>query len=144
MSKKLEGKTALVTGSTAGIGLEIARTLAVEGANVVLTGRSQQKLDNAVADIRASGGKHVSGILADAATEAGAATLLKAVPSVDILVNNLGIYEIKPFAEISDADWRHFFDTNVLGGIRLTRDAAPSWQRQREPWKPASRPPGLA
>jgi len=117
----LKDKTALVTGSTAGIGLEIARKLAVEGAEVVVTGRNQAKLDQAVASIRASGGAHVSGVLADAATEEGAAALVRATPSVDILVNNLGIYEIKDFAKITDADWRRYFEVNVLSGARLAR-----------------------
>lgn len=121
MDLQITNKTALVTGSTAGIGLEIARTLAIEGAHVVLTGRSQQKLNEAISSIEASGGANVSGIRADAATEEGAAIIIGAVPSVDILVNNLGIYEVKPFADISDADWRRFFETNVLGGVRLTR-----------------------
>jgi NAD(P)-dependent dehydrogenase (short-subunit alcohol dehydrogenase family) len=121
MDLNLNNKTALITGSTAGIGLEIARTLAVEGAKVILTGRSQQKLDEAVASIKASGGGQVTGIVADAATEEGARAIIESIPAVDILVNNLGIYEIKPFAEISDADWRRFFETNVLGGVRLTR-----------------------
>lgn len=121
MDLQLSDKTALVTGSTAGIGLEIARTLAVEGTKVILTGRSQLKLDQAIASIKASGGRQVSGILADAASEEGAVAIIAAAPSVDILVNNLGIYEIKPFAEISDADWRRLFETNVLGGVRLTR-----------------------
>jgi len=118
---QLKDKTALVTGSTAGIGLEIARALAVEGANVIVTGRAQAKLDQAVEDIRASGGKHVTGILADVTTPEGAAALVQAVPQVDILVNNLGIYESKPFAEISDADWMFYFDVNVLSGVRLAR-----------------------
>ena len=121
MDLKLRNKTALITGSTAGIGLEIARTLAVEGASVVLTGRNQRKLDEAVAHIQQSGGVSVKGVLADAATEAGARILIEAVPSVDILVNNLGIYEIKPFADITDDDWRRFFDVNVLSGVRLAR-----------------------
>ncbi|KQV80039.1 SDR family oxidoreductase [Rhizobium sp. Root1220] len=121
MNLDLERKTALVTGSTAGIGLEIARTLAVEGANVIVAGRNRDKLDAAVASIRASGGKEVSGVVADAATEAGASEIVKAVPAVDILVNNLGIYEIKPFAEIDDNEWRRYFDTNVLSGVRLAR-----------------------
>jgi len=118
---QLQDKTALVTGSTAGIGLEIARALAVEGASVIVTGRTQDKLDQAVEDIRASGGKHVTGIVADVATPEGAAALVQAVPQVDILVNNLGIYESKPFAEISDADWMFYFDVNVLSGVRLAR-----------------------
>src|SRR5260221_264401 len=122
MDLHLNDKTALVTGSTAGIGLEIARKLAVEGAKVVVTGRNQAKLDQAVASIRVSGGAHVSGILADAATEEGAAALVRATPSVDILVNNLGIYEIKDFAKITDADWRRYFEVNVLSGAVCVGD----------------------
>ena len=113
MDLKLNDKTALVTGSTAGIGLEIARTLAVEGAKVFVTGRSRDKLDKAVESIRASGGAKVEGVLADAATADGAAAILKAVPSVDILVNNLGIYEMKAFADIRDEDWLKLFQVNV-------------------------------
>jgi NAD(P)-dependent dehydrogenase (short-subunit alcohol dehydrogenase family) len=125
MDLKLKDKTALVTGSTAGIGLEIARALAVEGAKVVVTGRSQAKLDEAVASIRASGGSNVSGVLADAATAQGADALLKAVPAVDILVNNLGIYEMKAFVDISDEDWLHLFEVNVMSGVRLSRGYFP-------------------
>jgi len=125
MDLKLNDKTALVTGSTAGIGLEIARTLAVEGAKVFVTGRAQDKLDAALADIRASGGKNVEGVLADAGTAEGAAAILKAVPSVDILVNNLGIYEMKAFADIPDEDWLHLFDVNVMSGVRLSRGYFP-------------------
>ncbi|CAN5535673.1 SDR family oxidoreductase [soil metagenome] len=125
MDLKLNDKTALVTGSTAGIGLEIARTLAVEGAKVFVTGRGQAKLDEAVASIRASGGANVSGVLADAATAEGAQALLTAVPAVDILVNNLGIYEMKAFADITDADWLHLFEVNVMSGVRLSRGYFP-------------------
>jgi NAD(P)-dependent dehydrogenase (short-subunit alcohol dehydrogenase family) len=121
MDLHLNGKTVLVTGSTAGIGLEIARKLAVEGASVIISGRSQAKLDQAVDSIRASGGARVSGVLADAGTAEGAGALVRATPSVDILVNNLGIYEIKDFAAITDADWRRYFEVNVLSGVRLAR-----------------------
>ena len=121
MDLHLSDKTALVTGSTAGIGLEIARKLAVEGARVIITGRNKAKLDQAVDSIRASGGARASGVLADAATGEGAAALVPATPSVDILVNNLGIYEIKDFAAITDADWRKYFEVNVLSGVRLAR-----------------------
>uniref|UniRef100_B0T4Z0 D-xylose 1-dehydrogenase n=1 Tax=Caulobacter sp. (strain K31) TaxID=366602 RepID=B0T4Z0_CAUSK len=125
MDLKLNDKTALVTGSTAGIGLEIARALAVEGAKVFVVGRARDKLDAAVADIRASGGEKVEGVLADAATAQGAAAILQAVPAVDILVNNLGIYEMKAFADITDEDWLHLFEVNVMSGVRLSRGYFP-------------------
>ncbi|HEX5748475.1 MAG TPA: SDR family oxidoreductase [Archangium sp.] len=121
MDLQLNKKTALVTGATAGIGLEIARTLAAEGAEVLITGRSRAKLDQAVEDIRASGGKHIRGVLADAATAEGAALIQKEASGVDILVNNLGIYESKPFAEITDADWLSYLHVNVMSGVRLSR-----------------------
>lgn len=117
MDLQLTGKIALVTGSTAGIGLAIARRLAEEGAAVAITGRAPDKLAAAAGKI---GGK-VRTIAADPATAEGAETLVAALPAVDILVNNLGIYESKAFEEISDADWRRFFEVNVLSGARLAR-----------------------
>ena len=125
MNLQLTNKVALVTGSTGGIGLEIARKLAVEGVQVIVAGRNQTKLDHALENIRASGGAQVRGILADPSTAEGAALLLRAAPSVDILVNNLGIYEIKKFVEISDEDWTNYFEVNVLSGIRLARSYFP-------------------
>jgi NAD(P)-dependent dehydrogenase (short-subunit alcohol dehydrogenase family) len=119
MDLQLIGKTALVTGSTAGIGLEIARRLVTEGADVVICGRNQTKLDAASAEIGARG------VLADPATADGAAALVAAVPDIDVLVNNLGIYEAKPFGEITDDDWRRFFEVNVLSGARLARSYFP-------------------
>ncbi len=125
MDLQLNGKTVLVTGATAGIGLEIARTLATEGARVVITGRDPAKLDSAIAAIKASGGLHISGVLADAASAEGAAIIAKAEPLIDILVNNLGIYESKAFGDITDADWSHLFDVNVMSGVRLSRTYLP-------------------
>jgi NAD(P)-dependent dehydrogenase (short-subunit alcohol dehydrogenase family) len=123
MDLKLSGKTALVTGSTAGIGLAIAERLAQEGVEVVISGRNQAKLDEAAAKVGALG--KVRAVLADAASAEGAATLVAAAPDVDILVNNLGIYEAKPFTEITDDDWHRFFEVNVVSGARLARHYFP-------------------
>ena len=116
MNLQLEGKSALVTGSTAGIGLAIAAALAKEGAKVIVNGRTQARVDGAV---RASGA--ANGIAADLGTEAGARAVIERFPSVDILVNNLGIFEPKPFEQIPDDDWLRFFEVNVLSGVRLSR-----------------------
>lgn len=123
MDLQLEGKTALVTGATAGIGLAIAKSLAREGVEVFIAGRQAEKLDAAAAGIAALG--KVRAILADPATAEGAATLIALAPDVDILVNNLGIYEAKPFVEISDEDWHRLFDVNVMSGVRLARHHFP-------------------
>ena len=123
MDLKLKGKTAIVTGSTAGIGYAIAKRLAEEGVEVVITGRNQAKLDEAAAELSQSG--KIRAVLADPATAEGAEALIAAVPATDILVNNLGIYEAKSFAEISDADWHHIFEVNVVSGARLSRHYFP-------------------
>jgi NAD(P)-dependent dehydrogenase (short-subunit alcohol dehydrogenase family) len=116
MDLELKGKSALVTGSTAGIGLAIVAALAKEGAAVIVNGRTQERVDRAV---KSSGAAH--GIAADLGTEAGARAVIERFPAVDILVNNLGIFEPKPFDEITDGDWRRFFEVNVLSGVRMSR-----------------------
>jgi NAD(P)-dependent dehydrogenase (short-subunit alcohol dehydrogenase family) len=122
MDLQLDGKTALVTGSTLGIGYAIARALAREGARVVVNGRSDARVTEAVAKLRAevSGGK-VTGVAADLGTAEGVARLVASQPEVDILVNNLGIFEPKAFEEITDGDWLRFFEVNVMSGVRLSR-----------------------
>jgi NAD(P)-dependent dehydrogenase (short-subunit alcohol dehydrogenase family) len=105
MHVNLSGKSALVTGSTAGIGLAIAKGLATTGASVWVNGRKQETVNHAVDVIKAAPGAHVRGIVADVATEAGCKALAGAVPATDILVNNAGIFEPKPFFDIPDADW---------------------------------------
>ena len=116
MDLQLAGKSAFVTGSTAGIGLAIAARLAGEGARVIVNGRSQVRVDTA---LEQSGAAH--GIAADLGTAAGARAVIERFPEVDILVNNLGIFEPVPFERISDDDWRRFFEVNVLSGVRLSR-----------------------
>ena len=117
MNLKLENKTALVTGSTKGIGFAIARLLADEGANVIINGRSADATRAAAQKI----GGRARGVAADVSTAAGCAELFRQAPNVDILVNNAGIFEPKPFVEIPDADWDRFYQVNVMSGVRLTR-----------------------
>jgi NAD(P)-dependent dehydrogenase (short-subunit alcohol dehydrogenase family) len=122
MDMQLTNKKALVTGSTAGIGFAIASLLAQEGASVVVNGRSQRRVEQAVQRIRTERkNAQVTGIPADLGTKEGVNLLIRDVPVVDILVNNLGIFEPKPFAEITDEDWLRFFEVNVLSGARLSR-----------------------
>jgi NAD(P)-dependent dehydrogenase (short-subunit alcohol dehydrogenase family) len=126
MDMQLRGKRALVTGSTAGIGLAAVAGLFREGASVVLNGRTPQRVDEAVAKVRGLGDDgEVSGIAADLSTAEGVAELVRRLPEVDILVNNIGIFEPKPFEEIPDADWMRFFEANVMSGVRLTRHYLP-------------------
>ncbi|WP_315832006.1 SDR family NAD(P)-dependent oxidoreductase [Bradyrhizobium prioriisuperbiae] len=122
MKIDLSGKTALVTGSTAGIGHAIARGLAATGAEVVVNGRSQPNVDAAVASIaKAVPGSKVRGVAADVSTAAGCKALVAALPQTDILINNAGIFEPKDFFDIPDEDWTRFFEVNVMSGVRLSR-----------------------
>jgi NAD(P)-dependent dehydrogenase (short-subunit alcohol dehydrogenase family) len=121
MDLGLKGKRALVTGSTAGIGFAIAKLLAKEGAFVYVNGRTEERVKKAVGEIEGE----VDGIAADLTTAEGAKKLFGRVPQVDILVNNLGIFEAKPFLEIEDAEWTRFFEANVLSGVRVTRHYLP-------------------
>lgn len=120
MDLQLKGKTAIVTGGSAGIGLAIAKALAAEGVTVTVPGRSKEKLDKAVEGIR-----NVKTVVADVATAEGADSLIQQVPDTDILINNVGIYEPKAFADITDADWLKIFEVNVLSGVRLSRHYFP-------------------
>jgi NAD(P)-dependent dehydrogenase (short-subunit alcohol dehydrogenase family) len=117
----LTGKTALVTGSTQGIGLAIAEGLANSGARVAVNGRTPERVDEAVATL----GGDVIGIAADVATEEGAAELLRQLPDVDVLVNNLGIFGAVPAREVTDEQWRTYFEVNVLAAVRLIRSYLP-------------------
>jgi len=127
MDFELSGKRALVSGSTAGIGFAIARALAAEGASVVVNGRSEQRVAQAVLAIKNSGlpEADVRGIAADLGTAEGCAKMAQAAPEIDVLVNNVGIFEAKPFGDITDAEWLHFFEVNVLSGVRLSRTYMP-------------------
>jgi NAD(P)-dependent dehydrogenase (short-subunit alcohol dehydrogenase family) len=118
----LREKRALVTGSTAGIGFATARALANEGAHVTLNGRTEARVGDAVDRIRRElSNTTVDGIAADLSSGDGCRALIGHLPEVDVLVNNLGIFEPKPFEQIPDEDWIRFFETNVLSGIRLAR-----------------------
>ena len=128
MDLQLQGKRALVTGSTAGIGLAIARGLAREGAGVIINGRTAQRVDAALNKAGVSG--KVEGLAADLGTADGTRTAIERFPEVDILVNNLGIFEAKPFEDIPDADWLRFFEVNLLSGVRLSRHYLPGMKKR--------------
>jgi NAD(P)-dependent dehydrogenase (short-subunit alcohol dehydrogenase family) len=131
MDLKLSGKTAVVSGSTAGIGLAIAGGLALEGASVFVNGRTEARVQQAVEQVKTLKAQAkqsqgtVEGIAADLGTVEGCVDLFSELPKVDILVNNLGIFEAKLFAQITDEDWRRFFEVNVLSGVRLSRQYLP-------------------
>jgi NAD(P)-dependent dehydrogenase (short-subunit alcohol dehydrogenase family) len=126
MDLQLTSKTALITGSTGGIGLAIAQRLAAEGAAVILTGRTEARIEEAKKAILAqTPGAQVSGVAVDFEQASQVDNLLKQVPTVDILINNIGIFEPKPFVDITDAEWLRFFEVNVLSGVRLARQYFP-------------------
>src|SRR5467141_4376205 len=122
MKIELTGKTALVTGSSAGIGRAIARGLAAAGARVFVNGRREATVQSAVQALRTElPGASIQGVAADVATATGCAALVRAMADVDILVNNAGIFEPKDVFQIEDSDWTRFFETNVMSGVRLSR-----------------------
>lgn len=126
MDIDLKGRSALVTGSTGGIGYAVARELARLGAYVAVNGRTAERVEAAIERLKreVEGGQFMAGI-GDVGTAEGAADLVAALPKVDILVNNAGIFEPKPFFEIPDSDWARFFEVNVMSGVRLSRAYAP-------------------
>jgi NAD(P)-dependent dehydrogenase (short-subunit alcohol dehydrogenase family) len=125
MDLQLKDKLAVVTGSTKGIGHAIAKALDAEGARVILNGRSQTSIDAALKDL----GKNAQGIVGDISTAKGAeefVTAVKKIGAPDILINNMGIFEPKPFLEIPDADWEKFYQANVMSGVRMSRAFLPA------------------
>jgi NAD(P)-dependent dehydrogenase (short-subunit alcohol dehydrogenase family) len=132
MDLGLRGKAAVVSGSTAGIGLAIATALAAEGAKVVVNGRTEARVAAALDKIRQRvANAELRGVAADLGTANGVDAFLKQVTEADVLVNNLGIFEVKPFAEIPDEAWMRLFEVNVLSGIRLTRKYLPGMLKKK-------------
>jgi len=132
MDLGLKGKLAVVSGSTAGIGFAIANTLAREGARIVINGRTPERVKTAAERIRMElRGAEVSEVAADLGSLEGISKLTEQVPGADILVNNLGIFEPKPFLEIPDSEWLRFYEVNVMSGVRLTRHYLPGMLEKR-------------
>jgi NAD(P)-dependent dehydrogenase (short-subunit alcohol dehydrogenase family) len=127
MDLELKGKLALISGSTGGIGYAIAESLAREGSRVIINGRTQKRVDAALAKLADVVGPTADsvGFAADLGTAQGVAQIVNRFPRVDILVNNMGIFEPKTFEEIPDEDWLRFFEANVLSGVRLSRHYLP-------------------
>lgn len=122
MDLQLKDKLALVSGSTAGIGFAIAKGLAREGARVIVNGRTTDRVNSAIERIRShDASAKLEGIAADLGKAAGAEEAIRRFPNVEVLINNLGIFEPKPFEQISDQDWSRFFEVNVMSGVRLSR-----------------------
>src|SRR6266436_2613208 len=131
MNLELEGKIALVTGSTAGIGFAIARRLACEGADVIVNGRTEERVREATAKINKEVSKAtLHGIPADLGSAEGCEKIVREVSHVDVLVNNVGIFEPNPFEQITDADWEKFFAVNVMSGVRLSRAYLPQMKQR--------------
>ena len=126
MDLKLQNKLALVTGSTAGIGLAIAKSLAAEGCRVIVSGRTEGRVNEAIEKIRqAHPQAKLEPLAADLAKPEGASETIRRFPAVDILVNNLGMYEHRPFEATSDADWQAIIEINFMSGVRLSRHYLP-------------------
>jgi hypothetical protein len=130
MDLQLKGKRALITGSTAGIGYAIAEGLAREGVAVIVNGRTEAAVRAAVVALTKAGGGTIAGFAGDLGTAEAAIAVVQRYPDVDILVNNLGIFEPKAFEDIPDADWMRFFEVNVLSGVRLARAYLPAMRRR--------------
>jgi NAD(P)-dependent dehydrogenase (short-subunit alcohol dehydrogenase family) len=122
MDLELKDKVVLVSGSTAGIGLAIAEALVREGAEVIVNGRTQERVDAALKGLRAKQpDAKLRGVAGDLGTREGVSRMIQEVPRVDILVNNLGMFKPHPFEEITDEDWLNIFEVNVMSGVRLSR-----------------------
>lgn len=131
MNLQLKNKRAFVSGSTAGIGLAIAKTLAMEGAEVILNGRSQARIDQAIAKLKAELPEaKFTGIAADFSDSNSVEALIESLGRIDILINNVGIFSSQSFAETTDADWYRMFDVNVMSGVRLSRALLPGMLTQ--------------
>jgi NAD(P)-dependent dehydrogenase (short-subunit alcohol dehydrogenase family) len=130
MDLQLKGKTALVTGSTAGIGYSIAKVLLTEGAQVIINGRSQESVDKDTVSLRQATGKTPLGFAADMSKADDIARLAKAYPSVDILINNVGRFIPHEFTQSTDQDWYETFDLNVMSGVRLSRVYLPGMKQR--------------
>ena len=131
MDLQLEGKTALVTGSTAGIGFAITEGLAREGASIIVNGRTENRVETAVQELKSRVPKgNIQGLAANLGDAVGVEQTIAKFPQVDILVNNLGIFEPKPFENIPDKDWFRFFEVNVMSGVRLSRHYLPKMKER--------------
>src|SRR5262245_13454639 len=134
MDLQLEDKLVMVSGSTAGIGFAIANGLAREGAHVIVNGRRDDRVTTAIERIRSSNADaKLEGIAVDLASTAGVKEVVRRFPEIDVLVNNLGIFEPKPFEQISDEEWLRFFEVNVMSGVRLSRAYLPSMRKRNWP-----------